>query len=44
MTDSIEVLYNEKELNPWNKDNIGANLRIRATVNLLDGKPIVNGK
>jgi hypothetical protein len=41
MTGDYEVLYNEKELNPWDKDNIGADLRIKALVSLIEGKPIL---
>jgi len=41
MTGDFEVLYKEKELDPGDKDNIGANLKIKAIVSLLEGKPIL---
>jgi len=41
LTGNFEVLYNEKELDPGNNDNIDAKLKVRSEVNLLDGKPIL---
>lgn len=41
MTGEFEVLYKEKELNPWDKTNVGGRLKIRAIVSLIDGKPIL---
>lgn len=41
MSGELVVLYKEKELDPRDKDNVGGNLKIKAVVNLLDGKPIL---
>ena len=37
----IEILYKENELTPTNFDSIGAKIRIKAVVSLIDGKPIL---
>jgi hypothetical protein len=37
----IEILYKENELNPTNFDSIGAKIRIKAVVSLIDEKPIL---
>lgn len=41
MTGNFTVLYKEKELDPWNRDNVGGNLTIKAVVSLINGKPIL---
>lgn len=41
MTGGVEVLYKEKELDPWNKTNVGGDIKIKAVVSLIDGKPIL---
>ena len=37
----IEVLYKEKELYPMDQSNLGGNIKIKAVVSLIDGKPIL---
>jgi hypothetical protein len=44
MCGDLEVLYKEKELNPSNNDNIGGKLKIRGTINLIEGKPCIGSE
>ena len=41
MTGRIEILEKEKELDPWDETNIGGNIKIKAKVMLIEGKPIL---
>lgn len=40
-SNGIEVLYKEKELDPMDQSNLKGNIKIKAVVSLIDGKPIL---